>query len=190
MKIDLTRIEGYDQMTPEEKIKALEGAEFEVPKDNSAELARYKELMNRANSEAAEYKKKLREKQTEQEKAEEERMAAQKQMEEELETLRRERALGEHVSQLRNLGVLEEDLAAVADAAISGNWKDFYAGLGKARSSFEKSIRADVTKNTPKPAGSSDSTPTPKTKAEIMSIRDASERQRAIAEHPELFGIT
>lgn len=190
MKIDLTKIEGYDQMTPEEKIKALEGAEIEVPKDNSAELARYKELMTKANSEAAEFKKKLREKQTEQEKAEEERAAAQKQMQEELETLRRERALGEHVSQLRGLGISEDDLAAVADAALNGNWKDFYAGLGKARTAFEKSIRADVTKGTPKPAGTGDPSPAPKTKAEIMSIRDASERQKAIAAHPELFGMT
>lgn len=38
-KIDITKIEGYDKMTPEEKLAALEAFEYE---DNSSELEKYK----------------------------------------------------------------------------------------------------------------------------------------------------
>lgn len=42
---------------------------------------------------------------------------------------------------------------------------------------------------TPNPPGSGSSAGTGKTKAEIMKIKNAAERQKAIAENPELFGL-
>nr|DAE04982.1 MAG TPA: hypothetical protein [Siphoviridae sp. ctO0R2] len=54
-KIDITKIEGYDKMTPEEKLAALEAFEYE---DNSFELEKYKNAASKANSEAAEWRKK------------------------------------------------------------------------------------------------------------------------------------
>ena len=55
MKIDVTKIEGYENMSPEEKLAALEAFEYE---DNASELERYKNAVSKANSEAAEWKKK------------------------------------------------------------------------------------------------------------------------------------
>ena len=44
MKIDVTKIEGYESMSDEEKIKALQEYEFEeTPKDES----KWKELVNK-----------------------------------------------------------------------------------------------------------------------------------------------
>ena len=54
-KIDITKIEGYAEMTPEQKLAALEGFEYE---DNASELERYKNAVSKANSEAADWKKK------------------------------------------------------------------------------------------------------------------------------------
>lgn len=54
-KIDITKIEGYDKMTPEEKLAALEAFEYE---DNFSELEKYKNAASKANSEAAEWRKK------------------------------------------------------------------------------------------------------------------------------------
>ena len=50
-KIDTSKIEGYAEMTPEQKLAALEGFEYE---DNSAELEKQKNALSKANSEAAE----------------------------------------------------------------------------------------------------------------------------------------
>ena len=50
-KIDTSKIEGYADMTPEQKLAALEGYEYE---DNAAELEKQKNALSKANSEAAE----------------------------------------------------------------------------------------------------------------------------------------
>ena len=67
MKIS-DKIEGYAEMSAEEKLKALE--EFELAENDDTKL---KEALNKATAEASSYKKQLREKQTEQEKLEAER---------------------------------------------------------------------------------------------------------------------
>ena len=81
MKFDVSKIEGYAEMSAEDKVKALEEYEIEVPKDNTAEVNNLKEALSKANSqtskacsEAAEWKRQYREKQTEQERAEAERV--------------------------------------------------------------------------------------------------------------------
>ena len=60
MRIDTQKIEGYADMTPEQKLAALEGFEFEVQQQDPAEIQRLKDAVSRANSEAADYKKQLR----------------------------------------------------------------------------------------------------------------------------------
>ena len=55
------KIEGYENMSAEEKLKALEG--FEVEEPNTSEVTKLKEALNKASSEASNYKKQLKEKQ-------------------------------------------------------------------------------------------------------------------------------
>ena len=70
MKIDVTKIEGYENMTAEEKLAALENFDIEEkPNDES----KWKSALDKATAEAAKYKKELREKQTESERLEAER---------------------------------------------------------------------------------------------------------------------
>ena len=65
-KIDVSRIENFDTMSTEDKLTALLNYEYEAPKaDESAELARVKNALNKASSDCAEYKRALREKQSE-----------------------------------------------------------------------------------------------------------------------------
>ena len=54
-KIDTSKIDGYADMSAEDKLKALESFEYE---DNAAELERQKNALSKANSEAAEWKRK------------------------------------------------------------------------------------------------------------------------------------
>ena len=69
MKIDTTKIAGYAEMSAEEKLKALEEYEIETPHDNGDEVTKLKNALSKANSDAAEWKRQFREKQTEQERA-------------------------------------------------------------------------------------------------------------------------
>ena len=53
-KIDVSKIEGYAEMTPEEKVAALEAHEYD---DLSAEVEKYKNAASKANSEAADWRR-------------------------------------------------------------------------------------------------------------------------------------
>ena len=67
MKVDTTKIEGYDAMSTEEKLAALEGYEMEIP-DESTHL---KELLSKKNKELGDITKQLRERMSAEEKADE-----------------------------------------------------------------------------------------------------------------------
>ena len=48
MKVDINKIDGYADMTPEEKLSALEAYEFEAP--GSGEIERLKAALSKSNS--------------------------------------------------------------------------------------------------------------------------------------------
>ncbi|OUN08352.1 hypothetical protein B5G43_02940 [Flavonifractor sp. An92] len=114
MKIDTTKIEGYANMSPEEKLAALEGYDMPEPTQDSGEIQRLKDAVSRANSEAADYKRQLRAKQTDDEAKAAEDAKAREAMQQELESLRRDKAVGAYQAKFLELGY---DATAAADAA-------------------------------------------------------------------------
>ena len=121
MKIDTTAIENYAQMTAEEKLAALEAYEFETPaKKDTEEVTKLKTALSKANSDAAEWKRQFREKQTEAERAEAERKEHEAAVEEELRTLRRDKTVSGYVAQCLALGYNNE-LALKAAEAMADN---------------------------------------------------------------------
>nr|DAR34156.1 MAG TPA: hypothetical protein [Caudoviricetes sp.] len=126
-KIDLSKIEGYAEMTVEEKLAVLESFEFDEPKTDTSEIERLKVALSKSNSEAAEYKKALRSKQTDEEakaaKEAEERQA----LERELDTLRKEKAVAGHKASYLALGYDEDTAQANAEALVTGNYSTIFA---------------------------------------------------------------
>ena len=121
MKIDTSKINGYADMTAEEKLAALEGFEFETePPKDSDEIVKLKNALSNANSQAAEWKRQFREKQTEQERAEAERAEREKAVENELRELRRDKTVSGYVTQCLALGY-DKDLALRAAEAMADN---------------------------------------------------------------------
>ena len=122
MKIDTAKIDGFDEMSVEDKLKALTEFEFETPapKDNSDEVTKLKTALSKANSDAAEWKRQFREKQTEAERAEAERKEREAAVEEELRTLRRDKTVAGYVNSCLALGY-EKELAQRAAEAMADN---------------------------------------------------------------------
>ena len=116
----IDKIPGYADMSAEEKLKALEELEFDEPKHDSGETDKLKAALSKANSEAAEWKRQFREKQTEQERAEAERAEREKAVEEELRGLRRDKTVSGYVAQCLALGY-DKDLAQRAAEAMADN---------------------------------------------------------------------
>lgn len=121
-KIDTAKIENYAEMTAEEKLAALEAYEFEetpAPKDND-EVTRLKAALSKANSDAADWKRQFREKQTEAERVEAERKEHEEAVENELRTLRRDKTVSGFVAQCLSLGY-DKELALKAAEAMADN---------------------------------------------------------------------
>jgi len=87
------------------------------------ELEKLKAALSRANGEAAEYKRQLREKQTEAERAEAERAETDKAMREELERLRKDKAVSDYTAKCVALnmdaGLANKTANAMADGDMS-----------------------------------------------------------------------
>ena len=169
-------------MSVEDIEKALEG--IEMPTDNSAEIDRLKNALNKSNSEAADYKKQLREKMSAEEikaKEDAEKMEA---LIKERDALLREKTIAGHKANYLALGYDEKLANDTAEAMVNGELDKVFANQKKHIESVEKKIRADVLKDTPKPEGGNGSEVITKEKFSKMSI---AEQYKYSVEHPEEY---
>lgn len=128
MKIDVSKIEGFEEMSAEDKLNAVLAYEFEEPKvpDGNAEITKLKAALSKANSESAEWKRQFREKQSETERAEAERAEAEKALQEELATLRRGKVVDEYAKKCMGLGYDAALATECAEAMADGRFNDVF----------------------------------------------------------------
>ena len=185
MKIDTSKINGFDAMDDAAKLKALLDYEIETPQPDES-IERLKELLSKANSEAAANKRNAKEqaanatiKETEYEK----QLA---EMREQLAAIKAEKDLADTISDFTSLGFDSETAKAVAIARRDGNRAEEIK-LFKAHQETQSKLTAEkLIGGTPRPSAAG----TPKTyasKDEILKIKDTAERQAAIANNLDLF---
>ena len=118
-----------EETKPVEPVTPVEPKQPEQPKQTekpNPEIEKLKAALNKACSEASEYKKALREKQSEAERAEAERAEADKAMREELETLRKEKAVTEYTNKCLALEFDSELAEQTANALADGNIESLF----------------------------------------------------------------
>lgn len=147
-KIDTSKIEGYEQMTPEQKLAALEGFEYE---DNAAEVERLKSANSKANSEAAEWKRKHNALLSEDEKKKQEEAEEKAKLEKRLAELEKEKTVSEYKAKFIAQGYSEELAADTAKAMADGDHAKVFANQEKFLAEYAKTVKADALKKTPKP---------------------------------------
>ena len=171
-----------DGMTIDEINTALEG--IAMPTDNSAEIDRLKTALSKSNSEAADYKKQLREKMSAEEikaKEDAEKMEA---LIKERDALLREKTVATYKASYLSLGYDENLAVATAEALANGELDKVFANQKKHNESVEKRIRADVLKSTPTPEGGNGSDTMTKEK---FSKMDIAEQYKYSIAHPEEY---
>lgn len=180
-KIDITKIEGYDTMTAEEKLAVLEAFEYD---DNSAELEKLKNAVSKANSEAADWKKKHNAQLTADDKEKQERDEELANLRTEVEGLRKERAVTSYKAKFMGLGYDETLAEDTAKALADGDMDKVFANQKKHNENREKTIKADLLKNTPTPQAGEGGDAMTKEKLLKMS---SSERYEYSVAHPEEY---
>lgn len=178
MKYDTSKIEGYADMTPEQKVAALEALELPEP-DYTGYVT--KDTFDKKASEAAALAKEKRERMSEEEKRDEELA----QLRERNTELERTVSITSYKAKFCSMGYDDTLAEDTAKAWADGNMDKVLANQQAFLNAYEKKVKAGMLGAMPTPpAGSGTST---KTKQEIMAIKDTAERQREIAAHPELF---
>lgn len=147
-KIDTTQIQGYADMTPEQKLQALEAFEYD---DHAGELDRMKNAVTKANGEAAEWKRKHNALLSEDEQRKQADADAIAGMQKELEDLRRDKLVSGHKASYLALGYDEALAADTAEALASGDMAKVFANQKKFQETLAKNFKADALKNTPRP---------------------------------------
>ena len=178
-KIDVSKIEGYAEMSAEDKLKALEEFEFEDPSD-----AKLKAALSKASSDAAEWKRKYRETQSEQERKEAETAELIEKMKAQNEELMRTQKLAEHTSQFMSVGFSEDMAKKAAEAVVGGDFTAMTTTLKDFITAHDKERDAEALRKTPRPGngGSGNSV----TKEQFDKMKYA-ERVKLFEENPELY---
>lgn len=190
MAFDWTKVEGYkEEMTPEEKLALLDNyndpepapkndpapAPTPDPKNDPAPAPKggmvSKAQFDKVSSELAAVKKQLRGKMTEDEAKELERQQHQEEMETELNTLRREKALAGYKASYLSQGYDEQLAEEAATAMVDGDMETVFAVMKKQSVNAEKAMRAKILKETPVPPASDDPNDEKKKQEEQKKLR-------------------
>ena len=182
-KVDITKIEGYEGMTPEEKIKALEAYEIEdVQPDYSGSVK--KDVFDKTASELAGVKKQLKEKMTDDEAAKQKEQEEREELQSKYEKLLHDSEVSKNKAKLLALGYEEKLADDTAEAMVTGDLEKVMANQKKHLEAVEKKVRAEALKDTPKPTGDGDSKTMTLEKLRGMT---PSERYTYSQEHPEEY---
>ena len=182
-KIDTSKIAGYSAMSAEEKLAILEGLDIN---DGTSEIENYKKMISKANTEAAEWKRKHNALLTEDEKVKAEKDAAFEAMKERVETLEKEKTVATYNASLVAMGYNAELATKAATALADGKINEVFAYMKQHGDNKEKELRAEILKSTPKPS-TAGGTGESLTRESILAIADPVERQQKIAENITLF---
>jgi actin-related protein len=143
-------------MTEDEISSALETLKAGKQTDNSAEVEKLKAQLSKANSEAADYKKQLRSKQSDEETKAAETAENMKKLTEENASLKRNIAISQRQAELISMGYDKKLAESTATAMADGDMDTVMKNQTAFIDAQKKQIEADAMKGTPRPKSGSE----------------------------------
>ena len=186
-KIDVTGIDGYADMSAEEKLAALESFEYDDHSAEIADLGKWKEAVSKANSEAAEYKKQLKTLQEQQTTGNSKADDTIAKLQEQVAELTRQNTIASYTAQFTALGYDAELAEATAIATADGDVAAVFDNQRKFLEQHDKDLKADIFKQTPKPGQGGTGKPAPTMTLEKFRKLPQIERMKFAAEYPEEY---
>ena len=153
MLLDVSKIEGYESMSAEDKVKALEAFEYE---DNAAELEKLKNAVSKSNADAKSWKDKYNAKLSDEDKQKEaleeaKQQEAQKfkELEDKYNELMKSSTLKEHTLSLNGLGFDDKLAADTAAAIVDGDAAKLFKNMKTFLEGFRKSVEKELMDKNP-----------------------------------------
>lgn len=196
--IDTSAIEGYETMTPDQKIEALTKFEYQ---DYASELAKTKEdfakaktAMDKAFSELAEKKRQDKAKMSESDAmiaelrdALAQSREAVKAVTEQLEEQQKINQIATYKNSYLSLGYEDKLAEETAKAMVEGNMAKVFENQKKAAEAAEKRIKDELTRKDPRPGGAGGGSEAEKSEADKIAERIAKERAGADAKSKDIL---
>lgn len=147
-KIDVSTIEGYDSMTPEEKVAALEGIDLPAP-----DLKDYvkKSAMDKAASDAASWKKKYQDLLSDDDRKKSEEAEELSNLRNQVAELTKRETIAKYTANFISQGYDKELAAETAIAMAEGDTAKVFENNQKFLEKYAKTIRSENMRNTPRP---------------------------------------
>lgn len=145
--------------------------------------AHYKALLNKATSEAAEFRRKYTSTLTEAEKAQAEREERDKEIQEELTALRRDKEVARFNSSLIGNQVSAATASVLSEAVADGNKDAIIEAIGSLVTELKKAYKIDSIHHAPTPDGQGGT----ETVSEELEFAKALGRERATANRTEVL---
>ena len=181
--IDTSKIEGYDTMTPEEKVAALEKFSFADP-DYSGYVK--KDTFDKTASELAQVKKDLKARMTEEEIAKAEHEAELNKYKEQAQTLQREKNISENKAKFLSLGYDDTLAGETAEALENGDFATVFKNQQVVIENVKKIAKGEAMASTTPPAGKVTDGNKTVTKAQIDTMSYA-QRGELYESNPDLY---
>lgn len=187
MKIDVSGIDGYADMSVEEKLAALESFEYDDHSAELADLGKYKDATDKATREAAEYKKQLKALQDQQKTGNSKADDTIAQLQEKVAELTRQNTIANYAAQFTALGYDSELANATAIATADGDVATVFENQRKFLDQHDKDLKADIFKATPKPGQGGTGKPAPTMTLEKFRKLPPAERAAFASQYPEEY---
>lgn len=182
VKIDTSLIEGYESMTPEEKVAALEGHEIDVPKPDLSGYVK-KEALDKAAHDAAEWKKKYNAKLSDEEQKQQKLLEENETMKEQLAKYEHDQKVSQYTAKFATNGydakLAEESAKALAD----GDMEKVFANQQKFIDQVRADKKADDMKKTGRPGSVGNGSPDAVTKKDFLAM-SYEDQMAYMEEHP------
>jgi hypothetical protein len=179
---DLLKDTYKEGMTLEEIETALES--ITLPTDSSAEIDKLKTALSKSNSEAADFKRQLREKLSADELKAKEDAEKQEKLQHDYDELLKKVTVTENKAQLLAIGYDDALATETAEAMVNGDIAKVFVNQKKHIDAVEKKVRSELTKGTPKPNGGNSGVGITK---EDFSKMTYSERVKVYEENPDAY---
>lgn len=148
MKIDTSKIAGYESMTVEQKIAAIEGFEFDT---EPGEGYISKKLFDKTSSELADAKRKLKEKMTKDEQDEADRVQRFNDLETKYNELLKKSTIDSYKAKFAAQGYTEELASETAQAMFDGDMTKVFENQQKFLGEYEKRIKLTALESMKRP---------------------------------------
>lgn len=145
-KIDVTKIDGYESMTAEEKLAALEG--YDIPEPDYTGYVK-KDVLDKTLKEKGDLSKQLKAKLSAEEQKEAEEKQKKAEYDEYVKTLENKIAMTDATSRFLKLGMDSEMAKQSAQAEIDGNKDIVFANIQKTNEALIKNAQSEWLKSRP-----------------------------------------